>query len=273
MEILISGASTGIGKASAVHLAGLGHSVWAGVRSQKDFDGITDLNISGLRPVFLDVTDEASVRECVRLVTKTAGTLDGLVNNAGVVVWGPIETVTMADWRRQFEINFFGSVLLTQTCLPLLRKSKGRVINVSSIAGRMAFQFMGPYAASKFALEAMSDSLRREMYHHGVHVAVIEPGAIATPIWEKSAELTNKLDQYSPELRSLYGTVVEKCFRFMEQTARDAAPVSVVTKALEHALLSPRPRTRYPVGKGIKPLTLLAKVIPDRWMDRAVLGR
>jgi NAD(P)-dependent dehydrogenase (short-subunit alcohol dehydrogenase family) len=274
MEILISGASTGIGKACAIHMARTGHSVWAGVRSQKNFDDVNKMNVRGLRPVFLDVTEDASVKECVSLITKTSGTLNALVNNAGVAIGGPVEAVSMDDWHRQFETNFFGAIRLTQACLPLLRECKGRIVNMSSISGRMAFPFMGPYAASKYALEAMSDSLRRELLPYGVHVALVEPGAIATPIWEKSkTEGLGSTAAYSDSMKELYGASLLKLSKRIEDIAKNAAPVSVVTKAVEHALLARRPRTRYPVGKGIKATALLLNVIPDEWVDRAIQSR
>lgn len=271
MEILISGASTGIGKACAVHMARLGHSVWAGVRTQKNFDEVSKLNVQGLKPIFLDVTDEKSVDECVRTITKKAGAINGLVNNAGIAVGGPVEAVKLEDWRRQFDINVFGVISLTQACLPLLRESRGRVVNMSSISGRIASPFMGPYAASKFALEALSDSLRREMLPLGVSVSIVEPGAIATPIWEKArTEGLGKSAKYPAALNEVYGRRLDKFSQRVEQIARDAAPVSVVTKAVEHALTARTPRTRYPVGKGIKTSAVLSRVLPDQWMDRVL---
>ncbi|NJM09918.1 MAG: SDR family oxidoreductase [Bdellovibrionaceae bacterium] len=181
MEILLSGASTGIGRAAAIQLARKSHSVWAGVRSQKAFDDVIKANVKGLQPVFLDVCDEKSIVECVSQIKKKAGVLHGLVNNAGIAVGGPVEAVKLEDWRRQFETNVFGQVRVIQECLPLLRESKGRIVNVSSIAGKISSPFLAPYSASKFALEAISDSLRRELQRHGVKVVVVEPGPIATP--------------------------------------------------------------------------------------------
>jgi NAD(P)-dependent dehydrogenase (short-subunit alcohol dehydrogenase family) len=274
MEILISGASTGIGKACAIHLARTGHSVWAGVRTQKNFDHVNKMNLKGLRPDFLEVTDDASVKDANSLITKTAGTLNALINNAGVAVGGPVEAVSMDEWQRQFDTNFFGVIRLTQACLPLLRECKGRIVNMSSISGRMAFPFLGPYAASKFALEAMSDSLRRELLPYGVHVAIVEPGAIATPIWEKSKiEGLSTAAGYSKAITELYGASLQKLLKRVDDIAKNAAPVSVVTRAVEHALFSRTPRTRYPVGKGVKTTALLANVIPDQWMDRALRSR
>jgi NAD(P)-dependent dehydrogenase (short-subunit alcohol dehydrogenase family) len=269
MEILISGASTGIGRASAVHLARTGHSVWAGVRTQKSFDEMTKLNVQNLKPIFLDVCDEKSIAACVSQVTKEAGVLHGLVNNAGIAVGGPVEGVTMEEWRYQFEVNVFGQIRVTQLCLPLLRQTKGRIVNTSSIAGRLASPFMGPYSASKFAFEAVSDSLRREVRRQGIYVSVVEPGPIDTPIWEKSLETSKKsVSKYPAEIQEVYG---RSMVRFQERVAtaeKRSSPVKVVVRAIEHALTARRPRTRYPVGRGIKLMALLANTMPDKVLDQ-----
>ena len=271
MDILISGASTGIGRACSVHLAAKGAIVWAGVRTQKSFDDILRLNVKGLKPVFLDVTDSKSIAACVSEVKKKSGTLFGLVNNAGVVIGGPVEGVSMESWRRQFDVNFFGQIELTQACLPLIRESKGRILNMSSISGRIASPFLGPYSASKFALEAFSDSLRREVRKYGVRVSIIEPGPIKTPIWEKSvSEGASQKADLSADLLSLYGDSLD---RFMEEMAKfttTAAPVSLVVKAVEHALSSHSPKNRYPVGYGISLVAAISNVVPSDLMDRLI---
>lgn len=271
MDILISGASTGIGKACAIHLARTGHTVWAGVRTQKNFDDITKMNVRGLQAVFLDVTSADSIRDCVSTLTKKSGTLHGLVNNAGIAIGGPIEAVSIEDWRRQFECNVFGAIALTQACLPLLRESKGRIVNMSSISGCIAAPFLGPYAASKFALEAFSDTLRREMLPFGVKVSIVEPGAIATPIWEKAkTEGLGSIDDYPSSVREVYGAALARFAQQLEKATRRAGPVSLVTAAVEHALVAGTPRTRYPVGRGIRTSSVLARVIPDTLMDRVI---
>jgi NAD(P)-dependent dehydrogenase (short-subunit alcohol dehydrogenase family) len=269
MDVLISGASTGIGKACAVHMARLGHNVWAGVRSQKNFDDLEKLNVKGLTPIFLDVTSDESVDACLSRIKKSAGILNALVNNAGIAVGGPVEAVRLEDWRRQFDTNFFGAVRLTQACLPLLRECKGRIVNVSSISGRVASPFLGPYAASKFALEAFSDSLRRELHMHGVQVSIVEPGPIATPIWEKSkTEGLEKSAKYSPAMQELYGRRMQKFMKRTEEISDKAAPVSVVVNAVAHALLAKSPRLRYPVGRGIKLFSTALRLTPDKWLDQ-----
>lgn len=274
MDILISGASTGIGRACAVHLARLGHVTWAGVRSQKSFDEITRLNVRGLKPVMLDVDSDESVRAGVREVLKNSGTLHAVVNNAGFAVGGPVEAVTLEDWRRQFETNVLGVVRVTQAALPALRESRGRIVNMSSISGRVGFPFMGPYAASKFALEGLSDSLRRELADCGVRVALIEPGAIATPIWNKARrEGLGRLSKLSAEMNDVYGARLRQFADALDEIIEKAAPVDVVVRAVEHALLARNPRTRYPVGRGIRASAWLSRVMPDVWLDRAFKRR
>lgn len=269
MDILISGASTGIGKASAIQLARKGHTVWAGVRSQKSFDDLVKANVQGLQPVFLDVCDEKSIVNCVSTIKKQSGILHALVNNAGIAVGGPIEGVSLDDWRLQFETNVFGQIRLIQECLPLLRESKGRIVNVSSIAGKISSPFMGPYSASKFALEAVSDSLRRELYTQGVKVSVVEPGPISTPIWEKSKTIgLEKIEAYGPALKKVYGPAMEKFKRQIDLAVKNASPVAVVVKAVEHALTARSPKTRYLVGRGTKTTAVLFGNLPDSWLDR-----
>ncbi len=274
MDVLISGASTGIGRASAVHLARKGAVVWSGVRTQKSFDELTRMNVQGLKPIFLDVTDSKSIADAVSEIKKKSGTLFGLVNNAGIAVGGPCEGVAMKNWRKQFDINFFGQIELTQACLPLIRESKGRILNMSSISGRIAGPFMGPYAASKYALEAFSDSLRREVRKYGVRVSIIEPGPIKTPIWEKSvAGAAEQKAELSAEMLSLYGSSLDKFLNVAAKYSETASPVALVVSAVEHALSSHSPKTRYPVGHGMRIAAHISNVMPDAWMDRLIRAK
>lgn len=271
MEILISGASTGIGRAAAVHMARKGHSVWAGVRSEKSFEDVRKMNVQGLRPVYLDVTDEKSISACVSEIKKSSGILHGLVNNAGIVVGGPVEAVSMDDWRYQFEVNVFGQIRVLQHTLPLLRESKGRIVNISSIAGKISSPFMGPYCASKFALEGVSDSLRREVRRHGVQVSIVEPGPIDTPIWEKSiSKGLERKKKYPPEIQEAYGALIDRFNERVNQAAARSSPVAVVVQAIEHALTARQPRIRYPVGRGIKLATIISRALPDSVLDFVV---
>jgi NAD(P)-dependent dehydrogenase (short-subunit alcohol dehydrogenase family) len=199
--------------------------------------------------------------------------LHGLVNNAGIAVAGPVELVPLERWRTQLEINVIGLVSVTQAFLPALRRGRGRIVNIGSIAGRSALPCSGPYCASKYAVEAITDSLRMELAPFGIAVAVIEPGAVATPIWDKSARIAEEMSgQVDPSLYQLYSGLVDKIRKLAAQAGRGAIPVEEVVRAVEHALTSARPHTRYPVGRDAK-LRLLLKRLPDRVMDRLIMRR
>jgi NAD(P)-dependent dehydrogenase (short-subunit alcohol dehydrogenase family) len=269
--VVITGASTGIGATCVRHLDQLGFRVFAGVRQAED-GVILKIGASPrLTPLLLDVTDSASIAEAAKSVQAGVGMfgLAGLVNNAGISVNGPIELVTLPEWRRQFEVNLFGLIAVTQAFLPMLRLGRGRVINMISIAGRSTMPFMAPYSASKHAVEALSDALRIELQPFGMHVAVIEPGAIATPIWRKSKqEADAQHASWSAEAQRLYAEGVSKVKDAAMKAADRAAPASLVATAIEHALMSPRPKTRYLVGFDAKIRALLGAMLPDRLQDR-----
>ena len=271
MTILISGASTGIGQACALHLARRGALVYAGVRNAEAFARLTELGPADrLKPIYLDVTDEASIATAVQRVRDESGRIDVLINNAGIAIGGPVELVEVAAWRRQFEVNLFGAVALTRACLPDVRAARGRIVNLSSISGRVAFPFLAPYAASKYALEAFSDSLRREVQAQGVRVALIEPGAIATPLWEKGvSEGVNRVTELDPPLDQVYGPAIRRFNAILDRTIRGAAPVDVVVRAVDHAVNAKRPRARYPVGRGISMMAWLHDRVPAGLFDRA----
>ena len=188
-SVVITGASTGIGEACALHLDQLGWRVFAGVRKDSDGEALQRKASPRLMPVRIDVTDAASIAGAREIVARELGDrgLDGLVNNAGVVVAGPLEFVPMDDLRRQLEINVIGQIAVTQAFLSFVRTARGRIVNIGSVSGKMATPFVGPYAASKFAMEALTDALRCELRPWGIQVSIVEPGSIATPIWEKDA--------------------------------------------------------------------------------------
>jgi NAD(P)-dependent dehydrogenase (short-subunit alcohol dehydrogenase family) len=268
--LVITGASTGIGAACAVHFARSGFTVFAGVRRRQDGDALKRQAPAGLTPVMLDVTDEKSVRDASAFVQEQVGVfgLSGLVNNAGIAVAGPLEAVPVADWRKQFEVNVIGQVAVTQALLPLLRQGRGRIVNMGSIAGRAATPFIGPYCASKHALEAITDSLRLEVLQWGIRVSIVEPGAVATPIWEKSRQRTADLETTtSADLSRLYAAAVFGVKRVFTEAAMRAVPPDAVVRAVEHALTAPRPKSRYLVGTDAKIRALIAKLLPDRAAD------
>jgi NAD(P)-dependent dehydrogenase (short-subunit alcohol dehydrogenase family) len=266
--VLVTGASTGIGEATALHLKELGFDAVGAVRKAEDAER---LRSRGLRAVKLDVTDPASIASARAELGDAP--LAGLVNNAGIAVAGPLEFLPLDQLRLQLEINLVGQVAVTQQFLPALRAARGRVVNVSSIGGRVALPLVAAYNASKFALEAVSDSLRRELLPQGVDVIVIEPGAVKTPIWRKGNELADELQRQAPaEAEQLYGPLVEGMRR---QTVKIEQKTGIepreVAEVIGRALCAKRPRTRYLVGTDAKLRASVAKVLPDRLMDRAIL--
>jgi NAD(P)-dependent dehydrogenase (short-subunit alcohol dehydrogenase family) len=245
-RVLVTGASSGIGRATAIGLAARGFTVYAGTRRPLDYGGVT--------PVDLDVTQ--AVDHLGELE------LDGLVNNAGLAVIGPLEFLALDELRRQLEVNAVGQLAVIQACLPALRRSGGRIVNVSSISGRVALPLFGPYAASKFALEALSDALRREL-RGAVGVSLIEPGAVATPIWQRTLGAT-------PLPPEPYRAVGERLRGMAEAAATGGMPVSVVVGAIHHALSARRPRTRYVLGREARVQAVLARALPGRALDRLI---
>ncbi len=269
--VLVTGASSGIGEACAVHLASTGFNVFAGVRKPADGERVRGPRIE---PVIIDVTDDASVAAAAEQIrTAVAGKgLAGLVNNAGIAVAGPLEFIAVEDFQRQLEVNVTGVVRTTQAMLPLIREGgRGRIVSISSIGGRLALPLVGPYNASKFALEGLSDALRRELRPWGIHVALIEPGAVATPIWDKGVAQADDLDgDGRPEVRERYGEVIDAVRRESEKNRTKGVPPQEVADAVAHALTASRPKTRYLVGRDAKSRAPLARLLPDRAMDAAI---
>jgi NAD(P)-dependent dehydrogenase (short-subunit alcohol dehydrogenase family) len=269
--VVVTGASTGIGAAAARSLAELGFDVYAGVRNDADAER---LRAAGLRPLRIDVTDQASIAaaaEEVGAATGGAG-VAGLVNNAGIAVSGPVEHVAIDEWRRQFEVNTFGQVAVIQAFLPQLRVARGRIVNVSSIGGRIALPLAGPYAASKFALEAISDALRRELRGQGVAVSLIEPGGVKTPIWEKGLAGADEVEaSMPPDAQARYGGLVSAIRAEVDKIASNTGmEADEVAKRIVHALTARRPRTRYLIGGDARLRWVLAKRLPDRTFDALI---
>jgi NAD(P)-dependent dehydrogenase (short-subunit alcohol dehydrogenase family) len=267
--VLVTGASTGIGEATALHLRELGFESVAGVRRDEDAERLEGL---GVRTVRLDVTDESQIAAAREAVGD--GALAGLVNNAGVAVAAPLEFIPLDQLRRQLEVNLIGQVAVTQAFLPALRRAGGRIVNVGSIGGRVALPLLAPYNASKFALEGLSDSLRRELRAQGVDVVVIEPGGVKTPIWGKGNELADELTaQMPPEGERLYGRLIANVRKETLKIERERGlPPRAVAEVIGKALTADRPRTRYVVGGEAKVRAQLARLLPDRAMDR-LIGR
>lgn len=269
--IVITGASTGIGAACALHLDRSGFAVFAGVRKSEDGVALQKGASDRLVPLELDVTDSAGIqksRAVVSEVTKERG-LFGLINNAGIAVVGPLEAVPISDLRQQLEVNVIGQVAVTQTFLPLIRQARGRIVNIGSIAGLSTMPLMGPYSASKFALEAITDALRLELQQWGIHVSIIEPGAIATPIWNKSAiEAAEREAAIETELRTLYKPLVAAVRKVVGKASKRAISPDVVARVVEDALTAATPKTRYRVGTDAKLRALMVKLLPDRLSDK-----
>jgi NAD(P)-dependent dehydrogenase (short-subunit alcohol dehydrogenase family) len=265
--VLVTGASTGIGEATALHLKELGFDSVAAVRKDEDAERLA---VSSLRTVRLDVTDSASISAARAELGDRP--LAGLVNNAGIAVAAPLEFLPLDQLRRQLEVNLVGQVAVTQAFLPALRAGRGRVVNVSSIGGRVALPLAAAYNASKFALEGVSDSLRRELLSQGVDVIVIEPGGVKTPIWRKGDALaTEMLADMPPETERLYGSLIEGLRRETTRIAQETgSEPREVAETIGRALTARRPRARYLVGRDAKVRAAAAMVVPTRVMDRLI---
>ncbi len=273
--VLVTGASTGIGASCALELERSGYQVFAGVRRNEDGEALKAKAKGALEPVIVDVTQSETIEAARRLIEgKTGGRLAGLVNNAGIVVSGPLEFVGLDDLRRQLEVNVTGQVAVTQAFLPLIRESRGRIVNIGSIGGRMAVPFTGCYAISKFAIEAFSDALRMELKPWGIHVCLVEPGAVKTPIWSKTKETgTAKREQMPGDVEALYGPQLDQLIKVAGAMEKQGVAPEEVAKAVIHALTSEKPRSRYVVGREAKIQALISRVLPDGVKDNLVLGQ
>jgi NAD(P)-dependent dehydrogenase (short-subunit alcohol dehydrogenase family) len=271
--VVITGASSGIGRATALHLDRLGFRVFAGVRREPDAASLRREASPRLLPLLCDVTDAASLQAAAKSVTAELGGagLAGLVANAGIGLGGPLEFVPLDDLRHQLEVNVVGVVATLQAFLPLVRNARGRVVIVGSDSGRLAAPFAGPYAASKFAVEAIADALRLELAPFGVQVALIEPGAVATTIWDKTQRYADEALARLPEAaQRLYAEGIASVRERLAERARDAAPPEGCARAIERALTARRAPTRTLVGTDAKIVGLVARFLPDRLRDRLV---
>jgi len=250
----------------------LGFKVFAGVRKQADQERLRGEASERLEPLILDVTDSEDISQAAeRVSTATDARLAGLVNNAGIGVGGPLELLPLSSFRHQIEVNLIGQVAVTQAFIPALRRARGRLVFISSIGGLLATPYMSPYHASKFGIEAVGDVVRQELRQFGVHVSIVEPGSIATPIWEKGRATAEAVrDSLSPEGQELYGEPIGRFDEVMRQNAERGAPPEKVAKVVAHALTASRPRTRYLVGADARAMATLKKLLPDRLRDRLV---
>jgi NAD(P)-dependent dehydrogenase (short-subunit alcohol dehydrogenase family) len=268
--VVVTGTSTGIGAATARELARRGFHVLAGVRRGQDADAIRG---PGIEPVIVDVTDQDHVAALAARVHQDpqGRTLRALVNNAAIQANVPIEAFAIDEWRRMFEVNLFGQVAVTQALLPALIDGSGRVVNISSVGGKVAMATYGPYAATKFAIEAVSDSLRRELAPHGVGVIVVEPGAVRTEMLGRAiATAKETMSAMTPEQTKRYGALVQAVNAQAVSSTESGLPADAAAMVIAKAVTARRPRTRYTVGRDAAMITRLVRVLPDRALDRVL---
>ena len=270
--VVVTGTSTGIGAATALHLARNGFHVFAGVRRAEDGEALRAKAGESLTPVIIDVTKGATISAAAATVLDAVGArgLAGLVNNAGIAKPAPIELQPMADFRRQLEVNLFGPVAMIQAFLPLIRQGGGRIVNVGSIGGLLVLPLNGAYSASKFGIRAITDALRLELRQWGIHVSLIEVAPVDTAIFGKTyAELDGLERKLGETGHRLYAEQIAAVRKATEKAAADADPPLVIAEAIAHALTSDRPKTRYLAGHGGKAVAAVA-ALPDRARDKAL---
>lgn len=267
-SVLVTGAGRGIGRSIAEHLANQGWDVIAGVRTQLDADAITATNPQRISAVLLDVTDDAQLDQ---LEATLPARLDAVVNNAGVVVAGPMEAVSTADWRKQLDVNVIGQLAVTRAVMPRLRRSRGRVVFISSINGQLAFPMMGAYCASKFALEAAAEALRMELRPWGISVVVVEPAQTDTDMWHTAPAMVAETEAaFSPAHRELYARHIAGFKKRIPLSQKMAVAPEKVSAVVERALTTKRPRPRYVVGAAPKVQAALITKLPIAVRDRVL---
>jgi NAD(P)-dependent dehydrogenase (short-subunit alcohol dehydrogenase family) len=268
--VVVTGTSTGIGAATARELARRGFHVLAGVRRDRDADAIRR---PGIEPVIIDVTNPDHIAALASRVHEDpqGRALQALVNNAAVQANVPIEAFAIDEWRRMFEVNLFGQVAVTQALLPALIDSSGRVVNISSVGGKVAMAGYGPYAATKFALEAVSDSLRRELAPLGVGVVVVEPGAVRTEMLGRAIATAEKtMSAMTAEQSRRYGPLVHAVNAQAVSSTESGLPADAAATVIARAVTARRPRTRYTVGRDAAMITRMTRLLPDRALDRVL---
>ena len=271
--VVVTGTSTGIGAATAIHLADEGFQVFAGVRRDEDGDALAARTSGDVTQLIVDIRDEGTISAAVDTVAASVGErgLAGLVNNAGIVKPAPIECQPIDDFREQLEVNLVGHVAVTQAFLPLIRLGHGRIVNVGSIGGRLVLPIHGAYSASKFGMEALSDAPRLELRQWRIPVSLVDPGATETAIFGKTLAEIDALETGLGENgHRLYAEQIAAVRRLVEKTAADAAPADVLARTIASALTSKKPKTRYLAGHGAKAAAALARTMSDHVKDLAV---
>jgi NAD(P)-dependent dehydrogenase (short-subunit alcohol dehydrogenase family) len=271
--VVVTGASTGIGRATALLLDQQGYTVFAGIRKQEDAKSLSEAGSDRLTPITIDVTEQDSIASAQKEVEGAVGKdgLVGLVNNAGVGGGGPIEFMSLDSFRDTLEVNLVGQIAVTQAFMPLLRQAKGTIVFIASIGGRVATPFLSPYNASKFGIEALGESLRAELKPWDIDVAVVEPGSIDTQIWAKGADTAaEQVEGLSPDARRLYGKQLVRFGEVLGETAERGIHPEKVAKVIHKAIRSDKPRHRYLVGTDAKVAARLKGTLPERTFSKLV---
>lgn len=267
--VLVTGASSGIGQACALRLDQAGYRVFATALSLEDAEQTQRLASARLEVLVLDITDARSIAIARDTIIDSLGEagLCGLVNNAGVLACAPLELTSIDQVRQTFEVNVFGQIALTQALVPYLRRGRGRIINIGSLAGRSSLPFTCPYSASKFALRALSDTWRLELKAQGIAVVLVEPGMVGTPIWQKGSEGANHLaSQWPPEVLQRYPSFLEQNHRVAEMAHRKGVSPGQVAQVVLRALQTARPKAHYRIGNEAR-LLLAVEALPTRLRD------
>jgi NAD(P)-dependent dehydrogenase (short-subunit alcohol dehydrogenase family) len=276
--VLVTGSSTGIGKACSLYLAKSGFTALAAVRREEDVKAIEAAS-SNVRGIQLDIADDASIAFAAAKINEITGEsgLAGIVNNAGISVPGPVEFIPRDGWRKQFEVNVFGHVAVTQALMPELRKhvarfGKGsaRIVLIGSIAGRVAMPILGAYSASKHALAAIAGAMRMELRNESIHVCLIEPGAIQSEIWRKGDEVASGIPADDPS-RAIYGNVIDAVIKTSRESAANAIPAEVVARLVHRCMTAAKPPRRKTVGRDAYFAATLRKFLPEKWFDAVLL--
>ncbi len=267
-SVFITGASSGIGRDATLRVAERGWLVFGGIRTDADAAKLEADSTGRVVPIQCDVTNEDQILQAAdTILAQTGGSLTGLVNNAGIAIVGPIELVTTEDVRRQFEVSVVGATAVTRAFIPALRSEGGRIVNIGSPAGLFSPPLMGPYSMAKHALKSMTDTLRRELASSNIKVSLIEAARVDTPIWTRALDdRSAMLAAFTPEDRRIYGRSMDGLVDAALEPGGDS--VSLVSDAIEHALVNRNPKTRYRIGNEATMIGLVTRLLPDRVLDR-----
>lgn len=271
--VVVTGTSTGIGAATVTRLAARGFHVFAGVRREEDARPVLSAANANLTPLVMDITDAVAIAAAVKMVEEVVAQrgLAGLVNNAGIVKVGPLELQPLDDFRRQLEVNLIGQLAVIQAFLPLIRRGRGRIVNVGSIGGLVALPIQGAYSASKFGLEALSDALRVELREWRIPVSHVDPGVTNTAIFGKTMlELDEALHDLHERGHHEYDAQCAAIRKVVEKSPDRAAPADDLAEAIAHALTASRPKTRYHAGRGSKAAFVASRALTDHAKDKVV---